>query len=809
MSQPSPLFRHAWMPVLLLAAGFVVAVDLRRVTRVEAITAAVTPDVVPAPASPTGYAGGLRALIMPEQNSDSAAWIVQTQQMFATGNWRVRHIDYENAPYGRDLVSPSPYRWWLAGVAELNQFLTGKSAGLAVESAALYADAALHLLLLLFATVFTARLLGSIAGCVTAVAIASLFPFAANYLPGAPDDQGLALAAVLASLLPLTVALTAIPGPNPAATARKLLLWFFCTGVMGGLGLWVSVTYQAPMVAGVAFGGLLAALLRCNEPSAPALPWLAWSLGGGASSLLAYLVEFYPAHLGNWQLRAVHPLYSLAWVGLGVLLATLTPWLQRQPARWNAARFGALVFALLAIAALPVAIARTGPAGFLAREVSTYRLTRLSDAAEAKTFWAWLAHDGVTAVAWTTLSPMLLILPAAWLLREKRLTSGERSALAVALGPVAVALLFAGWQLSWWSVFDVALLVLVLGATAPIESESVSGKWRWAWRFALLVAILPGLPRLLPPSGKGELEGAEFAGLLERDLAHWLSKRVGPGHKAIILAPPLETTAFYYYGGLPGLGSLSPDNQEGITAAVRILSATSPQEAQALVVHRGVTHLVIPSWDSYLNEYVRVGTAQADNTFLGGLRDWALPPWLRPVPYQMPAVTGYAGQSVAVFEVVEEQTEAVTLSRLAVYFVEVGRMDYATAVERELQRFPADLGAVSARAEVQLARGDEAALADSLQVLAPKLAAGADRTLSWERRVGLAYVLTRAKQADLARDQTRRCFAEVNEARIRSLSSGALYRLLTLGKLHGAAIADPAVRAVALGLMPAEYRDRL
>ena len=84
-----------------------------RIQRVEHVSNLVETEAVVDPASPTGYAGGLRQLVVPERNDDSCQWIVQTQQMLARHEWRVRHVDYDNAPFGRDILTPSPYRWWL------------------------------------------------------------------------------------------------------------------------------------------------------------------------------------------------------------------------------------------------------------------------------------------------------------------------------------------------------------------------------------------------------------------------------------------------------------------------------------------------------------------------------------------------------------------------------------------------------------------------------------------------------------------------------------------------------------------------
>src|SRR5256885_15769929 len=58
--------------------------------------------------------------------------------------------------------------------------------------------------------------------------------------------------------------------------------------------------------------------------------WRAWAFGGAVTSLAAYLIEYFPSHLGSWELRAIHPLYGLAWLGGGELLARTTAWIQRH-----------------------------------------------------------------------------------------------------------------------------------------------------------------------------------------------------------------------------------------------------------------------------------------------------------------------------------------------------------------------------------------------------------------------------------------------------------------------------------------------
>ena len=97
--------------------------------------------------SPTGYAGKKRWLIIPERNANSFQWIADTQQMLAGKEWRIRHVDSDNAPFGRETHASSPYRWWLGMVAWCDHQFSGRSLGLSVNRATMLADPLLHLLL--------------------------------------------------------------------------------------------------------------------------------------------------------------------------------------------------------------------------------------------------------------------------------------------------------------------------------------------------------------------------------------------------------------------------------------------------------------------------------------------------------------------------------------------------------------------------------------------------------------------------------------------------------------------------------------
>lgn len=269
------------------------------------------------------------------------------------------------------------------------------------------------------------------------------------------------------------------------------------------------------------------------------------------------------------------------------------------------------------------------------------------------------------------------------------------------------------------------------------------------------------------------------------------------------------TTSLAFHGGLRGVGTFDWENKEGLAAAVRIAGATSPQEALALIQQRGITHIIIPSWDPVLEDYARLGSGLSAQSFVAALKRWTPIPWLRPLPYQLPKIGGFEGQSVAIFEVVEEGGEATTLIWQTEYFLEMGQLELAAAMRKPLQRFPSDPGVVVALAQLDAARGDAAAFKTGLEKLVASVAAGADRSLAWERRVNLAAVLAQGNRLDLAHEQTRRCLAEIDETRARTLTTGSLFRLLLLGKKFGLEIADARTRESVHRLLSPEATSRL
>lgn len=523
--------------------------------------------------------------------------------------------------------------------------------------------------------------------------------------------------------------------------------------------------------------------------------------------LLGYLVEYFPGYLGRWDLRVIHPLYGVAWLGGGELLAAGSAWIARSKRTWSPRDLAGLLTAAAALASVPVVMWKANNAGFLAVDLQSFRLTKQMDAVLSPNFLQWLTRDGFSATVWATVSPILLLVTVGWFLASKAVRAVDRGGTVVVLGPTLVVLTLAYFGLRWWQVFDGLLLVLIVMGTSLVSEAGSGALRRWLWVGFLGTTLVAGAFQVIPARGnavQNVLSLPEVEGLVERDLAHWLAKYSSAQAATIVLAPPSVTSALNFYGGLRGLGTFAWENKDGLSVALRVVISTSREEALALLRRREVTHIVIPSWNPFFEDYTRSASVQNGEMFYTGLHRWALPLWLRPVPYQLPKIAGFEQHTVMVLERVDEQDEPVAMSRVAEYFIEMGQLDQARATGQALRRFPADFGALIARAQVEVGVGDAAAFNAVMETVIRRLASGADRFLPWDRRVSLAVALARAKRMDLARIQVERCLAEIDETRVRSLTAYSLFHLEFLRKAFGLAVADARMRDLITHLAPAE-----
>ncbi len=805
----------AWAAVacLLLSVAFLCWMAAARTRRVNYVSGLAGWSVAEL-AGPGNVPGGRSwqpRLIVPDSGNASYEWLNQTREMAARGDFRVRHVDFENAPFGREVHASSPYRWLLGAVAWIDHRIKGGPFGAALEDAALITDPLIQFLLVVVTSAFVAWRFGAAAAALTAIGLVTLFPFATEFLAGVPDDRGLGQACLIWSVLPLLAGVgSALDGnANAEGRARR---WFCIAGIMGGLGLWIGVTREVPVLAGTTIGGLLAAGVSRSRaaPHAP-WPWRHWALGGAVTTLVCYLIEYFPNHLGSWDLTVIHPIYGVAWLGAGEMLMIVTPWLGGSLAGPRIRILGSSLLALLLLAALPVAMHFAHTRGFLEEDISLFKFTRIPGEAVAPTLSGWFSGDGPNAREWAAILPLLLLVPATVLVWRRTSDLAARSLLALSLGLLGVFAGLAWRNLGWWSSLDAVLLLLGIAVTSALSLPGKPKAAVWIGCACSALLWLPGAVQLWPSHHAGPenaLTEAEVFGLIDRDLSRWLAQRVDV-RKATMLTPPDLTAPLHYYAGLRGVATLGLENREGIGAAIRIVSASTSDEALELITRRQITHLVIPSWDGFLAQYARLGMGQLEGSFLGQLHAWTLPRWLRPVAYPLPSIKGFEGQSITIFEVVDEQDDATAASRLTEYFIEMEHLDYAINSSKALRRFPGNLSALVARADVDHAAGNNDDFNTAMEAVMRRLAGDGDRSLPWDRRVSLAILLAQGHQIEASRKEARQCLEEMDSTKLRSLQPLLLYRFQVLVRVLRLEMVDPGLRALALDLLPPAYSSRL
>ena len=672
--------RFAWVAALAVALAYLAVDSAVRLRTIRELEQSFGGPPATDPSSPTGYVRGEHGLVLPLVGMDGYNWIIQTQMMLAGAGLRIRHVDYDNPPAGRDVHWSGAFRWWLAGLAAADAAITGQSVALSVERVAPVANALLLAILLLALTPIVARRFGSLTAGSLALAMVAVKPYLDTFVVGNVDHHGLAATACFLSLLFLIAggggwvrsdgdpALDP-PGRDLAAwlpakrTARR---WFLAAGIAGGAGLWISAATETPVLIGIGVGAVIATGVvgRRDQRGTSWRPvaglWRLWGRAGAATSLLLYLLEYFPFHLG-WRLEVNHPLFALAWLGGGELVAQACIRL-RGDSPGGSQGLTEVAASAAAALALPVAIA-------LAPE---------------RTFWVsdrflWLLHEGYirefsgfftywNSVTWLerlgNVSAMPLVCLAVTAIAWRRLPAPARATLAVGWPAGLFAVALALRQNRWWGMADAVWLAVFAGTMSVmllLRPAAPTRRWRMATALCLLAVLVPA-PALAASDWirtrfQQDYEWEEVSQLVVRDVAGWLRQRVD-GRRGVVVSDPNSTTLLVYFGGLEGVGSLYWENLPGLKTAAAIYGAPTEERARALIQEHGVTHLVVFSWNFFAPAYAMLsqglprGSSSADSGFVWRMfRSGNVPAWLREVRYPMPPDDQLRDQWVEVFEV--------------------------------------------------------------------------------------------------------------------------------------------------------------
>lgn len=840
--------KHCWVLVLALALGLVVADSICRMRGIQAVTEMRISDLpIPQkdPGSPTGYALGVRNVILPEMGVDGRHWVMQAQQMLTEGPARVRKVDYDNAPFGREVHWSSSFRWWLAAVAWVDSKISGEPLPISVERVSPYAGTILLVLILLVLVPVVAWRFGAVPASLLTLACTLVLPFFEHFCTGYPDHHGIVgvfgmltvlfLAAGGAGWLRLENAGAEQFGAEDQALFRWLpdrkiaRRWFVASAVAGGAGLWVSAASEVPVMIGVGLGALLSCGLCARGEGSrrawrydPAL-WRLWGAAGFCASLAFYLLEYFPSHFGM-RLEVNHPLYALAWLGAGDLLCRACQWFQSGRLLRSPRELPGLLASILAVAVLPACIAFFKERTFFVSDAFLWAIHE-DYIMEFRNVFRHLRDPrfNIAPLVNNNVLPlvgMALMLP---LLLFTRVRRPWKALVLFTLIPGVTLFLLAILQVRWQGMSCAAWFAAMVMTATVLTRPGTGFRWTLGWKIippVLLAFVFLPYPYFAVPywvktlGGQSAVSRSGISDAIERDVAYYLRSRLGR-EKGVVLSGPTVTTSLIYHGGMDGIGTLYWENIGGLKAAAEIFGAPSEEKAFELIQKRGVTHIVVFSFDPFDEEYarlsrgLRLGQEAPKDAFMVGVNQGGrIPSWLRPLPYALPPDDLYEGFDVVILEVAPHQTPELAIVRIAQFLEEKGNpQKAATHLAPLLERQPQFLPALIAFGLLQCAQGQAEEFPRTVEGV--RAALGQADALDFEDRVDLARLFAAAADDAAAAEQLRACLEKAREDNLRKLRPNALYDLANLADVLGLRLEFANTVRLAFDLLPPAARGQL
>ncbi len=583
-----------------------------------------------------------RNLILPSFAVDGYAWIRYAQEMSDRGAWRLRHVTLDNPPEGRELHWNSGFCWWLITLGKCHSLATGTSLRASIEVMAGWANPLLLIgCLLVFGAMIRAKF-GVFPAIWTTCAAAGSALYYESFFPCYPDHHGMINAAIVGMALCLAISGAGWTSLPRGMSHRHRQYWVMLSGLFGGIALWASAVTMTIVLlclgvaalATLSLGGLQA---KRQDPNGEPELWKLWGYSGCASSLFFYGLEYFPNHL-SWRLEANHPLYSLAWLGGGLLLEMMANWhihaRRDQIGRW--------AIALVCLAALPVTIALGGSSVYVMRDPFFTGL--LEHIIECLPIWIRVQQSGITPFLHLIgLAPLPMLL-LAWAAFYKKTPLRIRRLCLLFLGLAAALTLAFALQTRWSLVAAAAWLCCCVPAGIWI-SDSLSPVWLRNCLAVFVVATTLATPvsylqRIEAVTRQKNISQDEGLMLALRDIAHFI--RAEGGGKAVFLSNPTCSTPLGYFSDLTSVCSLFWENMPGLKKAAAIHSATSDAEALALLKNSATTHIAFISYEHFIQQFFDLAKPTEPSQHLAqtfGAKVFfgrELPDWLRPLPYSIP-----------------------------------------------------------------------------------------------------------------------------------------------------------------------------
>ncbi len=597
---------------------------------------------------------------------DSYYWLAYARDLRATGEWRMRHTDADNAPDGRPMHWSHLPIWGLMGLARLLE-TTGRSPALALEWAGRLLLPLCGIAFLWGLFMLLARRMGWLVAALATAALATELNVLWDFHALRPDHHGFQLGFATAMSLCLLLGGMGWVRKPEAAPANGLDLletdratrWFRGAGMLGGLALWTGAAVFFFSLAAVAVAAMVSLWSQSPDgkkdaPSRAPDLWRTWSRWGAATGLLFYLLEYAPRFPGM-RLEVNHPVYAICWLGLGECLRAFSAWQasKQLPAGKD---MGLAIAGAFAAALLPLLLV-FGPVDWFWPRAEIMLRLHAGNITEFKTLFAlvgskwgieWLQVAGVGALA----------LPgAAWFCLRRQRHPRLFPVLAGAwVLSVAYHALFL-WQARWSpfaSTFSILLAAFWLEAlrtkSRALPSGTVPAWAPAALAFLLVAQTVYGIQRACRPLVQlrrvERIDGLWLKALLQRNLMVQLHE-LAPEESLRLALPAEMAPAVYYFGLGQSIGSLYWENVEGLAAATQFMADPLPgHRAKEIASERRITHVLVNEGAADPLFYLSLATRRTSHeeaaaTVAGAAAKsgFQVPAWLEPDPARTEAAS--------------------------------------------------------------------------------------------------------------------------------------------------------------------------
>lgn len=636
-------------------------------------------------------------LILPGGSMDARWWVIHTEHMLREGNSRARETHVDGAPDGREVHWSSLLVWVLAALATILSLGSGKPAADFVAEAALYTGPVLLVALLLGLTAIVWKRYGRLEAAFYAVIFLTIYPILRTLQAGEADHHGPVIVFAAGSMLCLVcggAGFVAKPGKRHRGSellhADSAANWFRGAGLLGAAALWVSAATVIPVLVGTALGACAVAIFsrQVGNSTLRSELWATWGIAGCLGSVGFYILEYFPFQMG-WRLEVNHPIYALAWLGGGFLLTQATAGI--ASGKMPVAHKWPTIIGSFVLVALPVGVIAFGRENvfwvsdrFLLALHKEYifefqSLPKLIAAYGNN--WGWLTY-----YPW----PVFAIIAGFVFIKFGNLSDAGKAALLLLAPPTLVMQALAIYQVRWgsaafamWSLCALVLFVESLRSTETSAKWIFRGAIATAW-LAVAVTLVPqalALREEFQASTRPPIPREAGNGILLRDIAHRLI-RSSVDKVPVVLTGPNSSTDLSYHGGIRTLGTLYWENTPGLKRAARIFAAPDEKTALALLTEAGVTHIVVPSWDNFVEAYSNLlvhedGASSNPGFFKSILLEGNEPLWLRPFAYPIPGTSGLDADSVKIFAVLPEQNLFESHFYRGIYYLESNNLTKA------------------------------------------------------------------------------------------------------------------------------------